>query len=70
MVVIDHGHDVYSLVAGLATISVRLNQRVPMGLSLGVAASSSEEGNVYFEIRDGDTPMDPLRWLRLKEDTS
>ncbi len=67
MVVIDHGNDVYSLVAGLATIHVRLNQSVSMGLRLGLASPPSDEGNLYFEIRVGETAQDPRRWLLLPE---
>jgi septal ring factor EnvC (AmiA/AmiB activator) len=66
MVVIDHGHNIYSLVAGLATIHVRVNQRVDMGLRLGLASPPSSEGNIYFEIRVGKNPEDPRRWLNLK----
>ncbi len=66
MVVIDHGQDVYSLVAGLATIHVRVNQRVDMGLRLGLASPPTEEGNIYFEIRVGKKPQDPRRWLQLR----
>jgi len=69
MVVIDHGHDVYSLVAGLATIHVQLNQLVTMGLQLGLAAPPTKEGNLYFEIREGEDPRDPRRWLQLEEGT-
>jgi septal ring factor EnvC (AmiA/AmiB activator) len=65
MVVIDHGNDVYSLVAGLATIHVRVNQRVEMGLRLGLASPPSDNGNVYFEIRVGKKPEDPARWIQL-----
>ena len=65
MVVIDHGNDVYSLVAGLATIHVRVNQRVDMGLRLGLASPPTEDGNTYFEIRVGKKPQDPRRWLQL-----
>ncbi len=68
MVVIDHGDDVYSLAAGLATIHVRLDQRVSMGTRLGLASPPAEDGNVYFEIREGQTPQDPRRWLQLAED--
>jgi septal ring factor EnvC (AmiA/AmiB activator) len=67
MVVLDHGHGVYSLVAGLATIHVRLNQRVTMGTRLGLAAPPTDDGNLYFEVRVGDEPQDPRRWLQLKE---
>ena len=66
MVVIDHGQDVYSLVAGLATIHVRVNQRVDMGLRLGLASPPKDDGNIYFEIRVGKKPQDPRRWLQLR----
>ncbi len=66
MVVIDHGQNVYSLVAGLATIHVRVNQRVDMGLRLGLASPPKEDGNTYFEIRIGKEPQDPRRWLQLE----
>jgi septal ring factor EnvC (AmiA/AmiB activator) len=69
MVVIDHGSDVYSLAAGLATIHVRVNQRVDMGLRLGLASPYKENGNTYFEIRVGKKPQDPQRWLQLRSGT-
>jgi septal ring factor EnvC (AmiA/AmiB activator) len=68
MVVIDHGNEVYSLAAGLASIHVRVDQRVVMGTQVGLAAPPSDEGNVYFEIRAAGTPEDPRRWLQLAED--
>ena len=68
MVVVDHGHEVYSLVAGLATILVRRDQNVTMGTPLGLAPPPREEGNLYIEIREEGRPIDPRRWLRLKED--
>jgi septal ring factor EnvC (AmiA/AmiB activator) len=67
MVVLDHGHAVYSLAAGLATIHVRLNQSVTMGSQLGLAAPAKSDGNLYFEIRVGGEPEDPRRWLQLEE---
>ena len=68
MVVIDHGHEVYSLAAGLSSILVRVDQSVSMGTRLGLAAPPDDEGNVYFEIRAGGSPEDPRRWLQLAED--
>jgi len=70
MVVVDHGNEVYSLVAGLATIYVRLNQRVEMGTPLGIAAPQSDEGNTYLEIRVASKPEDPRRWLQLRKESS
>ena len=70
MVVVDHGNDVYSLVAGLATIHVRVNQRVTMGMRLGLASPPQDDGNVYLEFRVGEKPQDPRRWLQLKGESS
>ncbi len=66
-VVIDHGHGVYSVTAGLATILVRVGRQVQLGTPVGRAGSSRTGGNLYFEIRAGGRAVDPLRWLRLKE---
>ncbi len=66
MVVLDHGHGVYSLVAGLGTIHVRVDQRVSMGMRLGLAAPPEDGGNVYLEFRVNEKPEDPTRWLQLK----
>ncbi len=70
MVVLDHGNDVYSLVAGLGTIHVRVDQRVTMGMRLGLASPPKEGGNVYLEFRVGEKPEDPKRWLQLKGESS
>jgi len=67
MVVIDHGHQVYSLVAGLATIFVRPDQDVSMGTPLGMTPPPHEGGNLYVEVREKGHPQDPRSWLRLKE---
>jgi septal ring factor EnvC (AmiA/AmiB activator) len=70
MVVLDHGNDVYSLVSGLATIHVAVDQRVSMGTRLGLASASSEDGNIYLEIRVNERPEDPKRWLQLERGAS
>ena len=66
MVVLDHGHDVYSLVAGLGTIHVRVDQSVTMGMRLGLASPPADGGNIYLEFRVGQKPIDPRHWLQLK----
>jgi septal ring factor EnvC (AmiA/AmiB activator) len=65
MVVVDHGRDVFSLVAGLSSIHVRVGQRVALGARLGLAGPTKETGNLYVEVRVGGTPTDPQRWLQL-----
>ncbi len=66
-VVLDHGHGVYSVTAGLATILVRVGQRVPIGAAIGVVGKTASGGNLYFEIRAGGRAVNPLHWLQLKE---
>ncbi len=70
MVVVDHGRDVYSLVAGLATILVRRDQNVVMGTRLGLAPPAGDGSNLYLEFRDRGKASNPLTWLRLKEGRS
>lgn len=70
MVVVDHGHEVYSLVAGLATILVRLDQNVVMGTRLGLTPPVGDGGNLYLEFRDRGKASNPLTWLRLREGKS
>lgn len=70
MVVLDHGNDIYSLVAGLGTIHVRVDQRVTMGMQLGLASPTKQGGNLYFEIRVAEKPENPRRWLQLKGGSS
>ncbi|MCD4748261.1 MAG: peptidoglycan DD-metalloendopeptidase family protein [Thermoanaerobaculales bacterium] len=70
MVVVDHGHEVYSLVAGLASIHVRVNQQVDMGTRLGQAGNEKDDGNLYLEIRVGGKPENPKRWLQLDKGNS
>lgn len=70
MVVVDHGRDVYSLVAGLATILVRRDQNVVMGTRLGLTPPAGNGGNLYLEFRDRGKASNPLTWLRLKEGKS
>ncbi len=66
-VVLDHGHGVYSVTAGLATILVHVGQRVSIGAAIGVAGTNASGGNLYFEIRAGGRAVNPLHWLQLKE---
>ena len=70
MVVLDHGNEIYSLVAGLGTIHVRVDQRVTMGMRLGLASPPKEGGNVYLEFRVAEKPENPRRWLQLKGGSS
>lgn len=58
-VVVLHPGRVFSLYAGLDELAVEPRQAVALGALLGRAADS-----LYFEIRVGERPEDPRRWLR------
>jgi septal ring factor EnvC (AmiA/AmiB activator) len=57
--VVLHPGRVFSLYAGLAALAVEPRQTVELGQPVGRAADS-----LYFEIRVGERPEDPRRWLR------
>ncbi len=66
LVIVAHGEDVYTLYGRLATMFVSGGQRVAMGEPLGLAGPKGNEGNLYFEVRNGRVAQDPALWLRPK----
>lgn len=66
LVIVAHGEDLYTLYGRLATMFVSGGQRVAMGEPLGLAGPKGNEGNLYFEVRNGRVAQDPALWLRPK----
>jgi septal ring factor EnvC (AmiA/AmiB activator) len=66
VVIIDHHDALHAVVAHLASIDVRVGERVEPGQSLGtVGDTGSLRGPVlYFELRHKGAPVDPKAWLR------
>jgi septal ring factor EnvC (AmiA/AmiB activator) len=65
MVVVDHGGKHHSLYAHLAEVRVGEGERVTGGDVVGLSGQGSLEGpGIYFEMRHGGRPEDPLDWLR------
>lgn len=62
LMILDHGDGYYTLYAQASHLSFKAGDRVQKGEVLGY---SGFEGNdvVYFEIRQGSTPVDPQLWL-------
>jgi len=58
-VVVQHPGKVFTLYAGLATISVKRDVLVSLRQALGRAGN-----RLYFEIRVENRPEDPRRWIR------
>jgi len=65
LLIIDHGAGVFSLMAHLDRLEKALGDSVAAGEEVGtVGDSGSLKGPyLYFELRDGQKPLDPERWL-------
>ncbi len=65
LVIVNHGREVYSLYAQLASMFAHTGQRVAMNEPVGIAGrGEGASGNLYLEIRVGQNPQDPLGWLK------
>jgi septal ring factor EnvC (AmiA/AmiB activator) len=66
IVIIQHGEGYHTLMAHLGTLAVHAGDAVTVGAPVGtVGESGSLEGpELYFEIRQGATPVDPEVWLQ------
>ena len=62
LVAIDHGDDVTTWYAHLSQISVSVGDKVQTGQQVGLAGSTgrSTGPHLHFEVRIGETRIDPL----------
>jgi septal ring factor EnvC (AmiA/AmiB activator) len=58
--VVDHGGKFYSLYGNLREVEVAEGDQIIRGEPFAAVAGE----RLHFEIREGKTPIDPLRWLR------
>ena len=65
LVIVDHGDGYFSLMAHLGTLARPKEDEVRRGDVVGtVGDSGSLKGAyLYFELREGQTPIDPDQWL-------
>jgi septal ring factor EnvC (AmiA/AmiB activator) len=70
MVIIDHGLDYYSITSRMEKIDVQEGQSVESGTIIGTAGDIATlfEKGIYFEIRQGTEPLDPLAWITLDQE--
>ena len=68
LVILDHGDKYFSLYAHLSRFSVTLGETVVTGQLVGyVGDTGSLKGAyLYFELRQGEKPLNPLDWLEKK----
>ena len=60
VVILDLGPGWRAVVAGLDDLTVAVGARVEEGQALG---RSGPDGEVYFELRRDERPIDPAPWL-------
>jgi len=68
LVIIDHGKNFFSLYAHAAKLLVSAGDRVTGRQVIGEIGDTglTNGNNLYFEIRRGADPMDPLAWLKRR----
>ncbi|HET8578368.1 MAG TPA: peptidoglycan DD-metalloendopeptidase family protein [Methylomirabilota bacterium] len=66
LIIVDHGHEYYTLYAHAADIKVAEGDDVKQGQAIGtVGDTGSLQGpRLYFEVRYEGKPQDPAQWLR------
>jgi septal ring factor EnvC (AmiA/AmiB activator) len=66
LIILDHGHRVFSLYGNLKSPAVAAGDRIAAGQTIAGAGESEETppGYLYFEIRQDNRPEDPQKWLR------
>jgi septal ring factor EnvC (AmiA/AmiB activator) len=64
LVIIDHGHQTFTLYGNLGDIDVRKGARVDRGSDIGTAGLATDgTPTLYFELRVDGRAVDPLQWL-------
>lgn len=66
MIIIDHGGGYYTLYAHASKLLKKLNDEINKGDIIGKVGESSPAGetSLYFEVREGGKPENPLDWLK------
>jgi hypothetical protein len=67
VVILDHGHGVFSQYAHMSQVQVRVGDTVRQGQVLGLAGATGRTNgpHLHFEVIVNGDPVDPLKWLAL-----
>ena len=66
MMILDHGENYYSLYAHAEKLLVGVGEKVRKDQVIGLVGDTgfTGESTLYFEIRHGSEPVDPVKWLQ------
>ncbi len=62
LVIVDHEDGYYTLYAQAAKLLKEAGDRVDKGETIAISGYGGNDF-VYFEIRNGSTPLDPVKWI-------
>ena len=65
VIILDHANGFFSLYAHASKILAKVGEHVAEGQSIGETGDTGMigENTLYFELREGAEPVDPLHWL-------
>lgn len=65
VIILDHANGFFSLYAHASKILVTVGAQVRVGQAIGETGDTgmTGENTLYFELRNGAEPLDPLQWL-------
>jgi murein hydrolase activator len=65
VIILDHANGYFSLYAHAARILAKVGEQVAEGYPIGETGDTgvTGENTLYFELREGAEPVDPLQWL-------
>lgn len=65
VIIVDHANGFFSLYAHASKILTRVGEHVVEGQAIGETGDTGMigENTLYFELREGTEPVDPLQWL-------
>lgn len=68
LIILDHGHDYYTLYAHVADMHVKEGDEVRQGQRIGTVGDTGSLAGprLYFEVRYQGKPQDPADWLRSR----
>ena len=65
VIILDHANGFFSLYAHASKILTTVGSQVESGQPIGETGDTgmTGENTLYFELREGADPVDPLQWL-------
>lgn len=69
VVILDHANGFFSLYAHASALVVKAGEQVKAGQTIGTTGDTgmTSDNTLYFELREGAEPVDPLLWLAKRK---